>query len=152
MAAGVLGDVLPLIGVALGAAGAFAGQFLAMRETKKEAATAAAAVLRAERKEFLLEFLEACQRAERAAEHYFFAGERAKDAAELTHRVWFCQKCIALVASPNVQSAAEEFARALTTAVHDGTPKGVRISDFLRDKRDRFLDAAAAELGTDIQG
>ncbi|WP_405933706.1 hypothetical protein [Streptomyces sp. NBC_00827] len=152
MAAVVLGDVLPLIGVALGAAGAFAGQFLAMRETKKEAATAAAAVLRAERKEFFLEFLEACQRAERSAEHHFHAGQRAKDAAELTHQVWFRQKCIALVASPNAQRAAEGFALALTAAVHDGTPEGVHISELLRDKRNRFLDAAAAELGTDIQG
>ncbi|MFJ4681564.1 hypothetical protein [Kitasatospora sp. NPDC088783] len=70
MTSELVATVPPLVDVALGAAGSFATQYLATRETKQQASRAALTAVTTERKEAVLAFLEASQR----VEHRTFEG------------------------------------------------------------------------------
>ncbi|MFJ8723591.1 hypothetical protein [Streptomyces sp. NPDC093269] len=119
-----------------------------MVETKKGAAAAAAAALRAERKEAILSFLESCQRVEKAAEHRYHEKEYFHGSPELTHDMWLRQKAIEIVAGREVRHTAYEFANRLAEATYSNVPDGVTVWAFLSEKRNPFLKAARAELGT----
>jgi hypothetical protein len=97
----LLTSLLPLAGVALGSAGTFLGQYLATRETKKQARAAADARLRAERKEAILAFLDACQKVEAAAEDLYQKHDRDEAAVPaLTHNMWLQQKYVDIICGP----------------------------------------------------
>lgn len=143
----LLAYILPLVGVVLGAAGTFAGQYLATRETRKQARSAAETALRSERKEAVLAFLEACQQVEAAAEHLFFKGSVREEAPRLTHQMWYRCKCLELVCGTRVRKTAVEYADRLMTAAHDGVPGGAKVWVWLGETRGPFLKAAKDELG-----
>jgi hypothetical protein len=143
----LVATVLPLVGVVLGSAGTFAGQYLATRETKKQADAAAVAATRAERKEAILAFLNVCQKVERAAEHrYQHDNKFVEGSPELTHEMWFRQKCLELVAGSRVRSTAFQYADRLMAATYGRLPKGKEVWGFIAEKREPFLDAAKEEL------
>jgi hypothetical protein len=138
---------LPLVGVVLGSAGTFAGQYLATRETKKQADATAVAAARAERKEAILAFLDICQRVERAAEHRYQNDNKfVEGSPELTHEMWFRQKCLELVAGSPVRSTAFQYADRLMAAAYGRVPAGGAVWDFISEKRQPFMEAAKAEL------
>ncbi|WP_052390756.1 hypothetical protein [Streptomyces sp. NRRL B-24484] len=140
--------VLPLVGVALGAAGSFAAQYLVTRETKKQASRAAQAALRAERKEAILAFLDVCQRVERAAEHRFQNDNAfVEGSPELTHEMRFRQKCLDLVAGRHLGGTALDFTDCLTAAAYGRVPAGKDVWTFIKEGRTPFMEAAKAELG-----
>ncbi|MFD5415323.1 hypothetical protein [Streptomyces nojiriensis] len=139
---------LPLVGVALGAAGSFAAQYLSTRETKRQASRATAAAVRAERKEAILVLLEICQRVERVAEHRYQNNNSFVDGSpELTHEMWFRQKCLDLVVSRHLSDMAFRFTDRLMAAAYGRVPDGIEVWDFIHEKRGPFMEAAKAELG-----
>ncbi|MGY0231339.1 hypothetical protein [Longispora urticae] len=143
-----MATVLPLIGVALGSAGTLVGQFLATRETKKQARANAAAALRAERKEAILAFLDIVQRVERVAERRYQNDNRfVEGSPDLTHEMWYRQKCIDIVGSRELRGPAYELADRLMKATYGKMPKGVEVWPYIGEKRDPFLKAARTELG-----
>lgn len=103
---------------------------------------------RAERKEAILAFLEVCQRVERAAERRFQEGDRyIEGSAELTHQMWFHQKVLDLVSSPQVRESALRFSQRLNDVTYGRIAKGRDFWDFVNERRQPFIDAARVELG-----
>jgi len=131
----------------IGSAGTFAGQYLATRETKKQADAAAVAAARAERKEAILAFLIICQKVEHAAEHRYHQGNKfVEGSPDLTHEMWFRQKCLELVADSRVRSSAFDYANRLMAATYGRLPEGKEVWSFIAEKREPFLAAAKEEL------
>ncbi|MEU1600960.1 hypothetical protein ABZ468_51745 [Streptomyces sp. NPDC005708] len=151
MASEVLTTLLSLAGVGVGSAASFAAQYLTSRETKAQAAATAAAALRAERKQALHDFLESCQRVERAAEHRFQNDNRfVEGSPTLTHDMWFRLKCLDLVSSRRLNDAAYQFADRLMKATYGGPPNGKDVWEFINEKRGPFMEAAKVELDIPI--
>src|SRR5215472_7964775 len=151
MGAGVSSDLvsvaLPLVGVVLGSAGTFAGQYLATRQTKKQADAAAAAAERAERKEAILAFLNICQKVEHAAEEsYTHDNKFVEGSPDLTHEMWFRQKALDLVAGADVRRTAYEYADRLMAATYGRVPERQEVWPFINEKREPFLEAGRQEL------
>lgn len=140
--------VLPLIGVALGAGGSFAVQFLVTRASREQARLDRLASLRAERKDAIREFLENAQSVERAAERRFLHDDvDHADVVPLTHRMWCLQKCIDLVGSPELRKAASGYAWRLHDVMYKEQPESPDVWERIRELRDPFLEAARVELG-----
>lgn len=147
MSSGLAATVLPLVGVVLGSAGTFSGQYLATRETKKQAKASAVAVGRAELKDEVLKFLEACQRVEQAAEDRFMNGNQfVEGSPQLTHEMWLRQKIIDLIATRRIRDTAYQFTDRLMGAAYGRVPDGVAVWDFVTEKREPFMDAVRDAL------
>lgn len=152
MSSDLVAIALPLVGVALGSAGTFAGTYLTTRETKKQAKAAKDAAAYAELKEATLGFLEACQRVEQAAEHRYMHEDRyVKESPELTHEMWYREKCLEIVTGPRVRHTALEFATRLNDATYKGVPHGTKAWDYVSQKRDPFMAAVRAALKDPIE-
>jgi hypothetical protein len=147
MASAIVTSILTLAGVALGAAGTFAGQYLATRESRRAAEALAQAAIRAERKVAAEAFLASCQRVEQAAEGRVL-GREQPDPTELTQDMWYRQKCIELVAGKLVRSASFDYANRLMQATYGQVRTDVDVYGFIAEMRLPFLEAAKAELGT----
>jgi hypothetical protein len=91
--------------------------------------------------------LDVCQRVERAAEHRYQNENRfVEGSPELTHEMWFRQKCLELVARSRVRSTAFEYADRLMAATYGRVPKDMEVWKFIGEKRGPFMDAAKDEL------
>ena len=104
------------------------------------------AALRAERKDAVREFLDAAQLVERIAQHRFNGDPVDSNAAVATHQLWFLQKCIDIVGSPELRGATYEYASRLNAAVWDERPANVKYGEYVNNHRDQFLRAARKEL------
>jgi hypothetical protein len=141
--------VIPLAGVALGVVGTIAVQYSSTRETSRQAKAAAAAATRAERMKAVLAFLKVCQKVERYAQEN--ASSNEPHVNETTDEMWYRHKWVELVSgSPDslVSLAAFKFADRLNDAVYERQkkPANQTVYDFINEKRQPFMDAAAAEL------
>jgi hypothetical protein len=142
----LVSSLLPLAGVALGSAGTFLGQYLATRETKKQARAGAVARLRAERKEAILSFLDACQRVEAAAEDLYLKHDRDEmTIPALTHKMWLQQKYIDIICGRTLRDRAFLLAERLHSAAY--TRPDIPVWDWVNERRAPFLEAARIELG-----
>lgn len=139
--------VVPLLGVVLGAAGALLGTYLSTRVTKQQADDAKAAAVRAEHKAAIEAFLEIAQSVEQAAERRFQEGSLPQDVGSRTHQMWFRQKCIELVCSASLNEKTLGYAWRMHHACYRELPANVDVWDFLRERRDPFLEAARQVLG-----
>ncbi len=140
--------VLSLVGVLLGTAGTLVAQLLATRASSERERIARLAELQAERKEAIREFLAHAQLVEHLAERRFQHGEFDPVEAEpLTHQMWFLQRCIELVGSPELRKAAENYVLRLHDVVYRELPRGRDVWDHMAERREPFLDAARKELG-----
>jgi hypothetical protein len=143
-----LSTLLPLVGVALGASGAFAGQYLATRETKHQARLDAEHAIRDERKQAIKDFLRISQKVERVAEHRWQNDNTfVEGSPDLTHEMWYRQKCIDLVVSEPVREAARKYAWYMSEATYGRVPEGMSVWGYLTEAREPFLAAARSELG-----
>lgn len=148
---GTVAVIAPLVGVVIGSAGSLGAQYLWARASKAHARAERQAALRTERKEAVREFLDCAQEVERIA-HHNFSGKRDSDAGSTMHDLWYLQKCIDIVGSPELRRATYEYAQRLADAVwkemptDTQTPADVRLQRFIGDHRDRFLRAARHEL------
>jgi hypothetical protein len=141
----VLSSLLPLAGVALGSAGTFLGQYLATRETKKQARAAADARLRAERKEAILAFLDACQKVEAAAEDLYQKHDRDEATVPaLTHYMWLQQKYVDIICGPMLRNTAFLLTERLHSAAY--TRPDTPVWEWVNERRGPFLEAARIEL------
>jgi hypothetical protein len=141
----LLSSLLPLAGVALGSAGTFLGQYLASRETKKQARAAADARLRAERKEAILSFLDACQNVEAAAEDLYLEHDRDELAIPaLTHKMWLQQKYLDIICGPTLRNRAYLLTDRLHSVAY--TRPDTPVWELVNERRSPFLEAARAEL------
>ena len=139
--------LVPLLGVAIGAAGALLGQHLANRVTTRQARAVRMAAERDERKQQILAFLEAAQSVEQAAEYLFFNGRRLDDTVARTHSIWFHQKCMELVCTAALNDKTIDYARRMHDACYKDLPERVAVWDYIAEMRNPFLAAAREELG-----
>jgi hypothetical protein len=144
--------VIPLVGVAVGAAGVLSAQYLSTRVTKQQAEATRQAAIRAERKSAILAFLEATQRVERAAEERYMTGKLPGDFPAHVHDMWFQNKCIKLVNKPELIEKCHDYAWFLYKTIYRELPEGIDIWQFIEQHFDPFMAAARVELGFDRGG
>jgi hypothetical protein len=138
--------VLPLVGVFLGTTATLVSQHLATRVSQREAKIQRAAVLRAERKAAIVDFLDAAQRVEHLLDRTQRGGQAdEQEAGELMHRLWLTYKCAEIVCSVATAQKAQDYTLQLHHYVWDGIPEGSG-SSTKREARHAFLDAAGKEL------
>jgi hypothetical protein len=101
--------LVPLIGVVVGAVGVLLAQYLSTRVTKEQAEAARQAAIRAERKSTILALLEATQRVERAAEERYLTGKLPDDFPAYVHDMWFQNRCIMLVNTPELVEKCQGY-------------------------------------------
>jgi hypothetical protein len=142
----VSSTIFPLVGVVIGASGSIVAQYLATRVTKQQDGAKRVADLRRERKEAVRDFLDTTQAVERAAEHRFIHGDHGESPGPLTHRMWYSQKCIEIVGTPQLRQATLDYAWRLSEAIYKEVPDDMNVWDFITDRRDPFLEAARREL------
>lgn len=139
--------VLPLAGVALGSLGTLVGQYLSTRGDTRRERREQQNAQRTERKEAILEFLSAAQRAEFTADEITSGG--APEEAEIRERIhalWLAKKLPELVCSPETAQAAHDYTLALHTLLRgDPPPEGAPAKS---ERRHAFLESARRELGT----
>jgi hypothetical protein len=139
--------LIPLLGVAIGAAGALLSQYFSNRLATQQSRVARSAAIREERKGLILAFLETAQTVEQAAEHLYQNGSRPDDTVSRTHRMWFRQKCIELACSAELNDRAIDYSWRMHEACYKDLPKGMPVWDYIAEKRNPFLAAARTELG-----
>ncbi|GLY87930.1 hypothetical protein Airi02_058590 [Actinoallomurus iriomotensis] len=138
--------ILPLVGVAVGAASTLTGQYLttrvAVRREEREQSTAE----RTERKDAILGFLSAAQSVEllldRRPDH------RSPDDAEMwdrLHDLWLAKKACELVCSPRLAQAAHDYTVSLHDLLRGRNP--TEQPDVKRELRYALMEAARTELG-----
>lgn len=141
--------VIPLFGVVVGAMGVLSAQYLSTRVSKQQAEIDRRVAVRAERKGALLAFLEATQRVEQTAEERYETGKLPDNFAVHVHDMWFQNRCIMLVSTPDVIEKSQAYVRCLHRAIYRELPNGIDIWQFVKEYFDPFLDAARDELGLD---
>jgi hypothetical protein len=141
-----------LVGVALGTAGTLLSQYLTSRATVRQAQAERSALMRTERKEAIVRFLEIVQQVERFEENLYItgAGRDGPQAAELTHKLWLAQKYIDLICSAQLREPTLRFAGALNESMWNDPPKGQTLWDLLAPSRGDFLTAARQELEMEV--
>ncbi|MEU7891954.1 hypothetical protein AB0B45_03695 [Nonomuraea sp. NPDC049152] len=103
------------------------------REKKWEAAAAAEAAFREERKLAILNFLDISQQVGTIAAQRYLKGQVPEDVQAKTDQMWLRQKYIEIAGSPALQRATYEFAERLMTATYRDLPEGVSVRDFLEE-------------------
>ncbi|MWA01426.1 hypothetical protein F8568_013745 [Actinomadura sp. LD22] len=136
-----------VVGAVIAAGGSYWTQRLLSRESTARARADRLAALRAERKEALREFMEAAQAMERASHRRFRDAPLDSDTGDVTHRFWYLQRCLDLLCSPELRTAARAYAERLDAALWHERPADGTHEDFLREARETFLQAARKELG-----
>jgi hypothetical protein len=139
--------LIPLIGVIVGATGAFLAQYLSTRVSKQQAEAAAKASARAERKEAIMTFLQAAQAVEHAAEQRYESGNLPESFTASMHNLWFEQKRLELICSTALNDKALSYVWCIHQACYRQVPEDTDIWQFLRKKREPFLARAREELG-----
>lgn len=142
------GPATALCGVVVGSIVAFIGQSLTRRQTSALSIAQQKADLRRDRRDAINEFLEAAERiyglatTQRKEERELVTPEKIGAEAEL----WFRQKCIDVVCSPDLRSAAYEYAKTLLGILWGGVPEGVKLRDYTSNAEVAFFNLARQEL------
>lgn len=145
----ILVSVTSLIGVGLGGALSYFAQLTTQRQTHRLQSRELAERRRVERLEVLRLFIEATQRAERAAGDKEDSAAWRAGADEAMDQVWVHERMIFLLFGAGLYDPAHTYARALNQA-QDRTITDTSRWDFiepLREPKVAFLAAAHAELG-----
>lgn len=139
--------LLSLLGVGLGVAGTLGSQYVTHKTASDRLRAERVAALYVERKQAILDFLEAVQDLERHLEDRPQRGPHNDDSQgkTLMHRVWLRQKLLDLVCADGLRQPADAFAHGLHEAVWDGVSPD-ELYARLDVQRTSFLTAARAEL------
>ncbi len=144
---GVAGStVLALVGVVLGTAGTLLGQHLAARVEIRRDQQQRADAERNERKEVILSFLAAAQRAELILDRRDLGLPAPEDPEdERLHDLWLAKKAVELVCSHETAQAAHDYTEALHRHMRSTAPQRGR-SPAKRERRYAFMEAARDAL------
>jgi len=150
----VSASVLPLVGVALGTAGALFGQRFTTRAQLQRDSLQRVEAQRAERKEAIIGFLSAAERIEKLRGKMAHDGgpSEGADVGELTHALWLAKKIIELVCSAQLAQAAQDYTRELDRCTWElvgkkWTGASRALSPREHELRVEFMEAARRELG-----
>lgn len=131
-----------LLGVALGSVGTLVGQYLTSRTSLRQLDLQQVAVLRAERKEAIMQFLSVVREVERL-------GSDMTD--RLENDLWLAQQAVDLVCSEPVRGATYRLARHVVDTAQNG-PSDLAPGQPAPDQMIEFMDAAYRELVPPIRG
>jgi len=138
--------VLPLVGVALGTAGTLTGQYLATRGDARRHLAAEAAAARTERKQAIVDFLDAAQRLEqRLDDRVHGRPQPDADVGDLLHALWLAKKVLELVCGYELATVAHRYTALLHSLSRAAQSTG-RSAEHVA-YRAEFIEAARRELG-----
>ena len=143
-----LAPITALCGVVVGSIVTFVGQWLTRRQTSALSIAQQKAALRADRSDAIHGLLEV------AATIYEIAEARGHaDKVEIGDRIRatqqqleFKRRCIGLICTAELRSAADEYAAKLSWLLVEGPAKGGKLYEYADPEEKNFYDVARQEL------
>ena len=162
---GLVAPILTVLVAAISAGAALLGQRLSGSVSRREATKARALALRDERKQAILEFLDAVQTVEYLIDNWRVWPHVDKtivvpkigdwqaapaptgvEGGALVHKMWFSCKKVQLLCSADLAQAVEAYAGRATNFVWGEIAEEERFTNFLEEVRGQFIYAAKREL------